>query len=338
MTGHRATGRRRAKLAVVLAAGVALVGTLIGYPQPSASAAPQTKYYDVSLVPPPAGSYATAAVQIENDPSSTQSFGSAEINFGSALANPPSVSSGWYTPSQPDPSRYPGLWLFTSPASDSIPPGSSLLVTFTLSSSATSSFGIATEVKQSNDFNGSGNNFVNLTGDPIVTPCAGSTTCSLSGTSATTGTEASASLTYSSPYVAYGSFGLTGQLTCDNQVTTTPGDPFLVESFGTPAYGTVSMTFPKSVVNNLANNGTPLMQVCARASYPFTTASGGQASQVGTSQYYDGLLPDCPSSVTATTVGTTLSPPVLCVLSRAKKAANETIEIYVSDFSDPSFW
>lgn len=129
-----------------------------------------------------------------------------------------------------------------------------------------------------------------------------------------------------------GSFGLGDNLSasCTSNVTkaSVTVDPLMTETPGTAASGVVSMTFPKSVVNNLANNGTPLMQVCAGASEPF---QGSNRTPLPGPYPYQGLLPDCQTGY-ANVVDN------ICVLSRSKHAANETITIFVSDLSDPSFW
>ena len=146
------------------------------------------------------------------------------------------------------------------------------------------------------------------------------------------GTTGTINGSFGTPGELIGSFGL-GPLTCDGQVTKAPvkPDPFESKAFGT-ASGVITLTFPKAVVNNLANNGTPLMQVCTGASQPFPgwTFDSGVLNDP---TRYQGLLLDCP---------TNLTPPPgevqICVVSRSKNAANEIIEIYSSDLSDPHYW
>lgn len=146
-------------------------------------------------------------------------------------------------------------------------------------------------------------------------------------TSPKTGTTGNISSHGTTTYNLLGSFGL-GQLTCDSSVTTIAGDPIVVQTTA-GAWGTVSMTFPKAVVNSLANNGTPLMQVCAGVLQPFSWTN---TQPLQDEAYpYQGLVPDCPADYATVT-------PEICVESRSKNAANETIVIYVSDLSDPSFW
>ena len=141
------------------------------------------------------------------------------------------------------------------------------------------------------------------------------------------GTQGNVTSTFGTPgYQLGGSFGGTA-LVCDGQVTTTPGDVLVIEAT-VGASGVITMTFPKSVVNNLANNGTPLMQVCAGASAQFP-GSTDQGSTVVPE--WQGLVQNCPTNYQSV-------PNELCVLSRSKNAANETIQIFSADLSDPSYW
>lgn len=147
-------------------------------------------------------------------------------------------------------------------------------------------------------------------------------------TSTQNGTTGSIAASNGPPsYQLLASFGL-GELLCDKDVTTSAGDPIVVQTTG-GASGTVTMVFPKAVVNSLANNGTPLMQVCAGAKTPFLAAD--QVPLPGQTYPYQGLVPDCPN-------GYPTGDPAICVVSRSKKAASETIVINVSNLIDPSFW
>lgn len=364
MTEHRVTGTRRAKLAFALTAGMALVGTLIGYSQPDASAAPQTKYYGVSVSTAPITSTsAQVTVQVVNESQSTQSFGSAEITFSNftpaSISATPSNGSAWVLL----PGTAAGTYIFTSGNSVAILPGNWLDITFDIDTTGAYLVSFTTQVKQSNDFSGNGNNFINTTGDPVLTNyqdaqvCSGTcdvpTSGSLSSQQTFGGVPATGSAVINGPktnYIAAGSFDVTASLLCDQYVDTVGDDPLTVVTPGTTStYGTVSITLPKYVVNNQPSNGTPLMQVCGQASHPFNaltptgapTTSQSVTTSAGTTEYY-GLLPDCPSGVSGNTNPSKLNIPtgdvLLCVLSRSKNAANETIVIYVSDFSDPSFW
>lgn len=112
----------------------------------------------------------------------------------------------------------------------------------------------------------------------------------------------------------------------DRLTTTVKGDPSLFGSCGQPsgstepALGTVvtfnvtsrsktvTMTLPRSYVNQIPNNGTPFMDICldVPASAAFVDKFGSTVTT--------GLLPDC--SATRTTV---------CINDRRKNAGNEII-------------
>jgi hypothetical protein len=154
-------------------------------------------------------------------------------------------------------------------------------------------------------------------------------TCQITVTSPSTGTKGSITSTppSSGRYQLLGSFGQ-GALSCDSSVTTTAGDP-LVAQTSAAASGIVTMTFPKAVVNSISNNGTPLMPVCAGAGQSFP----GSSLTTSTTFPYQGLLQNCPANYL------TAGGFQLCVLSRVRNpGASETIQIYASDLSDPSFW
>lgn len=154
-------------------------------------------------------------------------------------------------------------------------------------------------------------------------------------TSSVNGTSGYSNTTFGAAGQLLGSFGLGNNLesSCTSQVTNSKVtvDPLVSQaSVNSAAQGTVTMTFPKSVVNNLANNGTPLMQVCAGASQPFP-GSNSLADPLPGPYPFQGLVADCGTSYTTIVDN-------ICVLSRSKHAANEIIEIWVYDLSDPSYW
>lgn len=155
------------------------------------------------------------------------------------------------------------------------------------------------------------------TTDPCNTP-------TITGAS---GTKGSASISFGTPgYKVIGQFG-GNSLVCDSEVTTIPADELDLQTT-VGASGVVTLVFPKSVVNNLANNGTPLMQVCAGASAQFP---GSKDQGQGVTPEWQGLAADCGT-------GYTSIPDNICVLSRSKNAASETIKVYVQNLSDPGFW
>ena len=452
---RRSRPRRRAVGAVVAVVGI-IAGLLIS--GPLAGATPTYKFYTSAAGPSPiyVGATTTITTTLANSANSNQPFGSAELTIGSLPSSAVTnigVPSGW---SATFASTNPAIILLTSTNSASILPGHSLVVTFSLTPTTAASIPIATVVKQSNDFSGTGNNFNNSGHDPVIqvipvtiafqqepsdvatdttspnhfmcppvsvlvtagtVPVAGISVTITNGgpndpglhfganavtaagvtrtsdsnglatfgaadcSSGFTGTNLGASYTLSAnssaasgaitsstfavvqsivscsagatcnsgnlnsptngtsgtinsdtfgtPGKLLGSFGQ-GGLSCDNQVTTSAvtADPLDFQSIGTAVSGIVTLTFPKAVVNNLANNGTPLMQVCAgaSASFPGSTDLGA-----GVTPEFQGLVANC-------TTGYTGVPNNICVLSRSKNAANETIQLFVQNLSDPHAW
>jgi hypothetical protein len=98
-------------------------------------------------------------------------------------------------------------------------------------------------------------------------------------------------------------------------------------SFGTPATlkltgglsKTVTLTLPKTYVNQLPNNGTPFKDIC------LYNSSSAFVDKFGDAPSTTGLLPDCSSTVGAP-----------CVISRGKNAGNEVITFALLG-GDPSF-
>jgi hypothetical protein len=136
----------------------------------------RAKYYSASASTSNPNTYVgvpnTVTVTLTNDPlTSTQSFGSAELTFNSL---PPSAvtslsvsTSGWSGSVLPN--SNPAVVLLTSQKGHEIQPGSSLTVQVTLTPTATGTITIGTEVKQSNDFSGSGNDFILEGSEPTIT-------------------------------------------------------------------------------------------------------------------------------------------------------------------------
>ena len=449
--GRRALGAATAVVGII--AGMLISGPLAG-------ATPTYKFYSDAAGPSPiyVGATTTITTTLTNGSISNQPWGSAELTIGSlpstAVTNIGVVSpAGW---SAKFASTNPAVILLTSTNTASIQPGASLVVTFSLTPTTASPITIATVVKQSNDFSGTGNNFKNSGSDPTIqvipvtlafqqqpsdvatdttspnhfmcppvsvlvtantvpvagisvtitnggpndpglhfgatavtasgvtsssdnnglaTFGAGDCSTGFTGTKLGTGYTLSANSsaasgavtsstfavvqsivscpqgakcnsgnlnspangtsgsittdTFGTPGKLLGSFGQ-GGLTCDNRVTTSAvtADPLDFASIGTAVDGIVTLTFPKAVVNNLANNGTPLMQVCAgaSASFPGSTDLGA-----GVTPEFQGLVANC-------TTGYTTVPNNICVLSRSKNAANETIQLFVQNLSDPHAW
>jgi hypothetical protein len=163
-------------LLAVLVAAVALVGVTV----PSSQAGPAKKVFHESLtVVPAATAMATSTTYslrflLTNDSRSPQAFGSAEIL----------VPDGWTVgASSTDVAGFTatagaGVVLVTSsgPTGSGIAPGSALTVTASVTTPSAAACRAAwpTFVKQSNDFSGSGNDFVAADAAPTTTVGGGS--------------------------------------------------------------------------------------------------------------------------------------------------------------------
>jgi hypothetical protein len=454
----------------------ALVAAVSLVPQ-IATATTQTKFYDITTgswsTPSPSfvGVADTDMVTLQNDASSTQTFGSAELTLTSTPASAVSVAqsslpSGWSAKVLT--SGTSAVVLLTSQKGADIAPGSQLPVSITVTPVAAGVINVTSEVKQSNNFSGTGNDFIlqsgtldSLTvialslrfaqqpsstigqslpnvpyfayfcnpvsvqtyngaspvaanGVPITikfagnanpglyfgtaaVPLSGKTvntnasglaifgdcnsglaatvfgtgfalsasspaattpvtstsfqvlqtcigTCTTTNNSSTTGTNGTVTAGdgTSGIFQIFTTFGHGVPLNCDSAVTTGSVDPLFVETQTTSGTvsGTVTMVFPKSVVNSIPNNGTPLMPVCAGASERFPANPAYPGSTTDPSIAFQGLLYDCSDATYQSLIlDTTTYPVQLCVQSRAKLAGGaEKIVIFANNLSDPSFW
>lgn len=345
---------RRGRLLIALVAAVAAVA-LAATP---AQADPSTKTYSASvslsssdsartsqLVVTSVPGRVSAVLWLRNDPASNQTFGSAKIEFtGDVAASSLGLPSGWSAAAGASGSS----WVLTSSSPDvNIAPGRELEVDLTLTGSGNTS--VTTSVKQSNDFKGNNNSFTNSGADPELavipsgyTICTG--TCSPSASDPTTAVKASGTLSSSGQFGYQFSFeGDGGALNpaCTAAAFGSYPDvrPLVVAAYGfSGVTKTISITFPRELVNYEPNNGTPWLDVCAGSDTPFPT----YASFTGTAAYpYQGLLYNCDDPAYVKAVGKDSKNLQLhmCVADRSKNAGNETVVINVdSSTADPSYW
>lgn len=309
-----------------------------------ASAAPSTKHYTatVSAASVPAGGSVT--LSLVNAASSNQSFGSARVVVeGVRPAQVSVATAGWtLTP------LAAGSWQLTSAGpAVAVPPGGSLPLTLVMPADGDGPSTIRTTVKQSNDFNGRNNQFTNLGADPVVqtvppadgTYCAGS--CSPTIEPSVTGTTATVTMTSAAPFRYTTGFGTGAPLSCQD-VPFGPGvlaDPLLVDAVGTAPIGkTITMTFPRELVNRVPDNGTPKLAICAGADAAFPGSSPRPGTVQGTYPY-EGLMLDCTDPAYLAATADPAFPLHMCVASRSKKAGNETVVITIApSLIDPRFW
>jgi hypothetical protein len=281
-------------------------------------------------------------LSLVNAAASNQSFGSARVVVEGVRPADVSVAApGWtLTP------LATGGWQLTSagPAA-AVPPGGSLALTLVMPADGNGFSTIRTTVKQSNDFNGRNNEFTNQAADPVVetvpptggTYCAG--TCSPVIAAGASGTTATVAMTSAQPFrytTAFG--GPPAPLSCQD-VPFGPGvapDPLLVDAVGSAPIGkTITMTFPRQLVNLLPDNGTPNLAMCAGADAAFPRIA---TSGVGTYPY-EGLMLDCTDPAYLAAIADPAFPLHMCVADRYKRAGALTVVITIEpSVKDPRFW
>lgn len=155
--------------------------------------------------------------------------------------------------------------------------------------------------------------------------------CSVTLTSQLTGVSTTINASkQNTPFELAASFGEPANLGCLSQVNPGPWDPLFVGA-SSGVSGTVTLTFPKAIVNTQSNSGRPHMQICAVSvpTEPFQAENGSAST--------DGLVTDCVNGTFPYSLAT--YPLGLCVLSRTKGSlGHETVVVAASDLSDPSFW
>jgi hypothetical protein len=198
--------------------------------------------------------------------------------------------------------------------------------------------------KQSNNFNGSGNDFQldpnstgnlsgTLTGSCTVAPPCPSSTCSASASSATTSVTVTTSSAVPGDSIVAGIEGASVSYSCPTYTSVADVVGFAVyNANGVPQSIalTVTVRIDKSVVNMSGHPGASSWQICYASTTPFpgtytpSTSTDPPAATIGGVPYNTGLLLGC-----STTQGT---PP--CVQSRNKNNAGDVIVTFLA-FGDP---
>jgi hypothetical protein len=354
---EQSSGAWARRLAIAIALLVGLLATAL-----PASAAPSTKNYSASLsfgdstgvqsVTVPVGVSSDVRLLITNRPDSRQSFGSAQVDFaGVSLPSAVSVSRPGWTVQQLAVSSGARYRVINSGTSNPVPAGASLEVTVTMPGAPPGETVVTTRVKQSNDFNGTNNDFTVdpatrtqqiVTAGPGGTPCA--STCTPTFTSNTNGVRADLTVTSSSAFSFTAGF-TTNRLSCDTipfGTTVTP-EPFLVETdSSSPVSKTLVLTFPKALAVLVPDNGTPHHPVCAGGDFPFPGSDSTEGLTPGTFTYpFEGLLLNCsdPAYAQAVAAGDPDAFLPMCVGSRARTAGKLIVTIRVEATTvDPRFW
>jgi len=279
---------------------VALVIALIGVCALASPAGAATKPYSVVISPNtvPAGASVPFQATITNRTTS-QTLGSADLtpppDF--TVGGPVSVGVG-------DASVSANVVHLRNLA---IAPGASVTATFMVKVPASQPCAPATftwkvEAKQSNDFNGTGNNF----GPQVDSSVTTSTTCDGTATQCTAASclgtlnDADASISVN----VLNSTGLLtisrgGGIDCVGYQELLAQD-FIVDFLANPGTTggtkTVTVVISKEIMNTLPANGAALLNMCFAAPFPFATKLGFAPTpdQFGLNV---GVLPDCSATV-----------------------------------------
>jgi Domain of unknown function DUF11 len=291
----------------------------------------------VSPSSPTAGTSTSFTFTIQNE-ASPQQLGSVQISAPAGFA----ITGASLTSGAPGTASFtPSSALFTNL---SIAPGSTAMLTVTATvpcGSGSYQWGIA--AKQSNDFNGTGNDFQldpnsagnlsgTFTGSCTSQPCPPSTSCSASASSATTsGTVTTSAPLPSGDSIVTGMESVNSSFNYQCPTYTAVADVFSFAVFdanGVPQSIplTVTIRIDKSLVQSSGHTGASSWQICYGSTTPFTALPGTSQQNVaigGNLGYFTGLLPDCSSTQGAP-----------CVQSRNKNNAGDVIVTFLA-FGDP---
>jgi hypothetical protein len=199
--------------------------------------------------------------------------------------------------------------------------------------------------KQSNDFNGAGNNFQldpasagnlsgALTGSCTAQPCPPSTPCAASASSATTsGTVTTSAPLPSGDSIVTGmeSINSSFNYSCPTYTAMAFSDVFGFAIFNAsgvpqPITLTVTLRIDKSLVDISGHPGASSWQICYASTTSFNALAGTSQQNVtigGNPGYFTGLLPDCSNPAVAP-----------CVQSRNKNNAGDVIVTFLA-LGDP---
>jgi len=329
---------------LVLAAGM-LGAAMIAAPaagQTSSCAPASGKCFAVTVSPstPAAGASTSFAFKITNE-AATQQLGSVQISApaGFALTSAPGAASVTM-----------GSALFLNLPLSTQGSATTLTVNATVSCNrSTSGYQWGIEAKQSNDFNGTGNDFQldpssagNLSGTLTgcaFQPCPPNNQCSASASSGTTlGTVVTTSPLPPGDSIVTGmgsgSAGSSFNFSCGTKppVYTPLSDVFEFAVFngsGIPQQGvtlTVTLRIDKSVVTSSGHPGASSWQICYASTESFNALAGTSQQNVtigGSPGYFTGLLPNCSSTQGAP-----------CVQARNKNNAGDVIVTFLA-LGDP---
>lgn len=301
-------------------------------------APPSGKCFAVTVSPsnPAAGASPSFAFKVTNE-ASTQQLGSVQISAPAGFAiTGASVASGTAS--------------FTSSSALfqnlSIAPSST--TTLTVSATvpcASGSYQWGIEAKQSNNFNGTGNDFqldpssagnlsgtfTGSTGSCASQPCPPGTSCASASSATTSGTATTVSALPPGDSITAEMESVNSNFNYQCPTYTAVADVFgfaVVNAAGAPQTIplTVTMRIDKSLVQSSGHPGASSWQICYASTTQFNALTGTSQKNVtigGTPGYFTGLLPDCSGSQKAP-----------CVQSRNKNNAGDVLVTFLAS-GDP---
>jgi hypothetical protein len=248
-----------------------------------------------------------------------------------------------------------GFMITGAPGATSVTSSSALFLNLSLASGASTTLTVSAAVpcgpstytwgmaaKQSNNFNGTGNNFQldpasaknlngTLTGSCTSQPCPPSAPCSSSASSATTSGTVTTSSAEPGDSIATGMEGVNSSFNYQCPTYTAVADVFGFAVFNAAGAAqstplTATLRIDKSLVESSGHPGASSWQICYGSTTPFTAVPGTSQQNVtigGTPGYFTGLLPDCTNTQGAP-----------CVQSRNKNNAGDVIVTFLA-FGDP---
>jgi uncharacterized protein DUF11 len=319
-----------ARISFLVLASTMLVVAMLAAPavgQTSTCSSTTKCFFAVAVSPstPAAGTSTSFTFTIKNE-ASPQTLGSVRISAPAGfIITGASCGPGCFTSSS-------ALFLNLNLASGV---STTLTVTATVPSGPSSyTWGIA--AKQSNDFNGTGNNFQldpasagNLSGT-ITQPCPSSAPCSSSASSATTSGTVTTSSAVQGDTIATQMESVNSSFNYQCPTYTAVADVFdfaVFDANGVPQSIplTATMRIDKSLVSS-THPGASSWQICYASTTQFNAVPGTSQQNVtigGTPGFFTGLLPDCSGSQGAP-----------CVQSRNKNNAGDVIVTFLA-FGDP---
>jgi hypothetical protein len=293
-------------------------------------------FFAVAVSPPTpaAGASTSFKITVKNE-ASPQQLGSVQISAPAGFTITSATGATSFTP---------GSALFTNL---SVASGSSATLTVTATvpcGSGSYRWGVA--AKQSNNFNGSGNNFqldptsagnlsgtfTGSTGSCTSQPCPPSASCSASASSATTsGIATTVGPLPQGDSIVTGMESINSNFNYQCPTYTAVADVFTFAVFdanGVPQSIplTVTVRVDKSLVDSSGHPGASSWQICYGSTTPFTAVPGTSQQNVtigGTPGYFTGLLPDCSGNQGAP-----------CVQSQNKNNAGDVIVTFLAS-GDP---